>query len=224
MEFVKSIKKHLWIYVYIGAFAFVIYYVFEYYSEVKEIFSIHFLPFLLLSLFFNFLSFLSGAMAWAYMVKRQYKNTSFIKMIWVYYASQITRYIPGNVWSFIARFKNAGKYGVRKSSTALFLAVENINLILVPALLSLLSLSIVEREYDFLLYIVGIILTVLLFVFIFRPELLSFPIEKFAVKFKTHISIKELKKGEIAVVFLLYISYWMFFGLALLVRLEDLHP
>ncbi len=218
----KKIRKYFWYFIYILSFVFILYYIVKYSSYITQIFSLSFLPFVLIAVGLNILAFIAMASSWAYMVKRHHK-ASYISLLHIFFISQITRYVPGNIWSFIARFTNNKKIGVNNSATAYFLAIENLNLIVTAAVFSLFSIGLLRINSSVPLILAILLSFCFMIVFFFFPHLFKNVIDRFAAKFHVKADYTSLSKKDLIVVFILFIAYWTLFGSAFFIILQGFH-
>ena len=208
----KRIKKYLWVLLYVCAGGFLVYYLVKYTGTSLSLLSLHIVPYLLGALALNFVTFFFAAFAWAFMVKRHFPETRTGQLVKSYYISQITRYVPGNVWSFVARYKNVKQLGVKGQAIGFYLAVENINLILTAFIFAFFSIAILGKGYTIPVIGLAIFLGVLFGVLLFKPELFKKVLQVFAKKFKSDISYDNLTKSDLLIVCILYLLYWISFG------------
>lgn len=209
----QKVKKYIWIILYTLSAIFVIYYIYKYLYILKDIFvSPTNISYFVLSIIINSIAFLVMASNWAFMVKRHHKG-NYLQLLNIFYISQLTRYVPGNIWSFLVRYKENTKIGVNKSSTTYLLAIENIMLISIAFLFSVFAIGLIQINFTIEIIIFSICVISLLILF-FNPKYLKKAVEIMGKRFKTEISFNELNKKDLFIVFLLFCLYWLLFGIS----------
>jgi hypothetical protein len=112
--------------------------------------------------------------------------------------SELMRYIPGNVWSFAARYKGSREGGAARSSSIIALIVEALSLVSGAAIVTLVS-----RPHGWLLAVCLGIIVVSVAILIILPHLKKMP--RFA-------EMKPIPNAFGLVVW--YVLVWVTFGLA----------
>lgn len=217
----KTFKRFSWYVIYAIAVVFIVYYIAKYFNSFKVVFSLHFLPFLLGAFIANFLAFFVMGSCWAYMVKRHHP-AQYLNLVESFYVSQITRYVPGGIWSFWARIENNTKMGISKSATGYFLAIENINLLFTAALFSLLAFTLITSTYFVMFGVVFLVLLASFGTFFFFPDIMHKLLDIFSRKFSFQIVYNDLGHAEQAVVLLFFVVYWILFGISFYIILEGM--
>ncbi len=94
------------------------------------------------------------ALSWHTLMKSLGEDVSPKENFAVWFLSEFTRYIPGNVWSFGSRIVLAGDQGVAKKVTAAALSLEIILLIVTTAVLSVPALTMATKLQNWNLLII----------------------------------------------------------------------
>lgn len=110
---------------------------FDLLSKVKNVN----LPILILSLiFFQFYFFLRGFL-WQEILKEKGYKLPLKKLLFLWSFSELKRYTPGNIWSFLGRVVSFGKFGVKSKDIIHALFIESEFIIVASIVVSLLSLN-----------------------------------------------------------------------------------
>ena len=99
------------------------------------------LPILILSVIFFQLYFLLRGILWTEILKQKKYNLQFRKSLFLWSFSELKRYTPGNIWSFIGRVFLFNKLGVKNKDTIHGLVIESEVIIVSGFLVSLLPLN-----------------------------------------------------------------------------------
>ncbi len=199
----KSVLSYL---LYIFAIIYIVYFIINlhlnsynfHFSILPEIFS----------LVLNILAFVCASLSWFVLLKSGNKNTKLLAAMKSYYYSQIARYIPGNIWSFLFRYKLSENENTTKSKITFFLLVENVNLIGISVLLSLFFILFYNKVYSKYIYIYYTLPVFFLLFLIFYKKVLIF-IDKIS---RGKIAYFEIKYKYIILSFIFFILYWLFFS------------
>lgn len=98
------------------------------------------LPVILLSVFsFQFYFFLRGIL-WQKILKHKGYNLPIKKVLFLWSFSELKRYAPGNIWSFLGRLVYFNRLGIKKKDIFHSLFIESLIIVVSSALVSLLSL------------------------------------------------------------------------------------
>jgi uncharacterized membrane protein len=209
----NSVKTYIWLGFYLLSAGFIIYYFYKYFHSLTLHVGWSSVPFLIFAFVLNGAAWFVMASAWAYMIM-QHHDIPFMDAVRSFYVSQIVRYIPGNVWSYLARFTNSKKLGVSVSSTAYYFSLENINLIFVSFLFSLLSISFFSSAYYLPIGVGLTVITVLFFIIQFNPTYFKKILQVFAKRFHATVEYENFSKMQLGIVFLFFVGYWLLYGLA----------
>lgn len=81
------------------------------------------------------------ALSWHYILNSLNRRLNFKDSLSSYFLGESTRYIPGNIWSFVSRTYLAGQKGIPKSILLISLAAEVFLVIFITAILSIPALA-----------------------------------------------------------------------------------
>ncbi len=96
-------------------------------------------PFIVLSVFSFFLYFVFRILFWRELTKEKGIDVPFAETIYLWSMSEVKRYIPGNIWSFVGRVQSYEKHQVSSKTMAHLLVSEILFLIVSCITFSLLS-------------------------------------------------------------------------------------
>lgn len=126
-------------------------------------------PFLLASGIVSFLVFyFLRSLIWHLIIKEYSNNISFKDSCYMWSISELKRYIPGNIWSFLGRATLFAKRGVKKKDVGIGLIIEAQMFILGSFVVSVLSLPFLVSNYSLILgqtVVFVLVLVVLLYTF-----------------------------------------------------------
>lgn len=145
----------------------------------------------------------------SYRIILNFGRINFIQSSYCYFKSQITRYIPGNIWGVAARLYFFRKYGFKKREILAAFFYES-GLIIFSAALAYFIFRGFYSSYLFLDIILAVV-GFLVFLIIFNCRIFSYFFSFFK---KTEIEIKIPLSKSISYIFL-YLIFWLFCGLAL---------
>src|SRR5579872_2872445 len=176
-------------------------------------------PLLAVSWIFFLLYFITRTIAWKLILKDLGSDLPLKKAGPIWFWSEFSRYIPGNIWSFLGRVYLAGKEGVPKKITLASLILEII--FLVGGATFFLGVFIALWPYKsdsdfrwFFLAAVPVIAVIL------SPNLLIKSLNFLLIKFKlTPIEFKITRLGLLKI-FLTFFLCWLFYGLASFISMK----
>lgn len=176
---------------------------------------------LVIGCFFLFLFFLIKAILWWKLLKENNFNTDINEGLYNYSLSEIKRYIPGNIFSFIARTSSFNSMGVPVKKTVYFLFIEAFLLTLASTIFMPLSLSFIKNGVIDKLYlniqIVIVVVAAVLFLIttltlvLLKIKNITLPIQKITPFVVGKLGC--LKRKIYFDLFLMYVLAWFFFGL-----------
>lgn len=106
--------------------------------SLSQLFSLNFI-FLGLSILAFFFYFVFRVLFWKELTRERGIQTNFVDTAYLWSTSEIKRYVPGNVWSFIGRTQSYEKHNITKASFVHLLFLEIFFLLISTSALSLLS-------------------------------------------------------------------------------------
>lgn len=130
--------------------------------------------------FFFFLYFLLRGILWSELLRLKGYRIPFKKSLFFWNTSELKRYVPGNIWSFLGRTFSFSNLGVKKSDVINSLLIESELIVAGTAIVSLMSLGFVFVILpDSIIgpiaqQLIVLIILILSLVFIFNP--LRFPL------------------------------------------------
>jgi len=144
---------------------------------------------------FLFYYFIRGYI-WKRMIKMSGHGISYKDANFIWAASEIQRYIPGNIWSFLGRAVMFSERGINKKSFAKYSILEIQLLVLTSTLISLLSIPFLVKYFslDLPYYAAIIFIITAILAFLFKNPI--------------HSNIKES-------IYLLFLNIIMFFAFGL---------
>src|SRR3989339_408617 len=81
-------------------------------------------PLLVLSIILASASYFSAAFGWIYTIKKLKQKLSVKKGLLIFFKAQISRYIPGTIWSYLGRIYLSKKENIAKTTTFISLLLE----------------------------------------------------------------------------------------------------
>ncbi len=112
-----------------------------------------------LSLVFFIFYFFQRAYVWKKIIStKSEKKISLFETAYLWEASEIRRYVPGNFWSIISRVSSFSKDDLRKTTTLSLYALESIFIVIADLILSLFAINLIFSIYKSFSFISGIIL------------------------------------------------------------------
>jgi len=155
--------------------------------------------------------FLTRSLAWRQIMADLGFRLSLAQSIRVWFLSEFSRYVPGNVWSFFGRVYLAEKAGAAKKVTAASLAIEMIFLVGSTAVFAAIYLLMIPYQvasayrWLFLLAIPAVIL-------LLTPSILKNVINKLLKLMKKEPIEFKFSSGKLIIVLLLFTLAWAFYG------------
>lgn len=210
----KILKKYLWISIYLLAGFFLAGYFYRNWPLLHQVINPASLHFFFYALICNTLAFGLYGYIWVYIITRHNTVQKF-SVYKCFYVSQITRYVPGNIWSVLARFENNKQFGISYGASAYYYAIENIMLLSSALFFSLFSFSLLGNKATFPIIIGFCIFFLGGGLLFFKPEYFQRLIGLIEKRFGKVSTFSDLGKYELLMVFLLFCLYWILFGLAL---------
>jgi len=167
-------------------------------------------------LFFAWLAYLGyffvRSIAWRQIMFDLGADLKLFPSVKIWFLSEFSRYIPGNVWSFLGRVYLAEKKGIAKKVTAASLAVEMIFLVGSTAIFAAIYLPLMPYQvatayrWLFLLVIPAVIL-------LLTPSTLQRIINKMLKLMKKEPIEFKFSSSKLSIVLLLFTLAWAFYGL-----------
>ncbi len=174
--------------------------------------------FLILALLFHAGSFSLLGFSWNAILSEVCGMKLDTKKVWrIFFISQIIRYIPGKVWSFInLGIANKEKLGLRKTYTLLAIFIEITLRMAIGALISVIVLFEIFHQYSFFYYIVLFLTTFAAVTVIFNQNFLNkFLNWIFRKKGKNFISQTKFKLTTLMKLCGIFALHWLVFGIGL---------
>lgn len=163
------------------------------------------LPLLSLAIAFFLVYFFIRGYIWKRMIKHSGHQISYKDANFIWASSEMKRYIPGNIWSFLGRAVMFAEKGISKKDIAKYSIIEMELIILASSIVSFLSLPFISKHYalpQYLSIILPLVLTIIVILYIFHGKL----------KFK-HFVLPDFKPTETLLLLLLNIIMFLCFGL-----------
>lgn len=156
--------------------------------------------------------FLLRATAWWLTLRRLDSPLPFAKACYIWFISEFSRYIPGNVWSFVGRVYLCDKEKISKRMASLSLLLEIFYLVGASLALGLVFFFTGSTTLQLPLWSLIIILPIV--ITIINPKILGRLIDALFFKWKKdHIKFS-LNFSQSIFIFLLYIAAWLAYGFA----------
>jgi len=180
---------------------------------------------LLASLIAFILSLFIQGVAWFYLHKKIGKKVRFFELLYAYYASNIVRYIPGNIWSYLMRLRKNKKLGVSESETLYLSLIEIIFFLISSWIVFILSIFFWTEPLVFSnKYTVLFIVSILFIIFaIFSPRIVKWYIKKYMHGHNISFAFIKLPWHNLIKIFLIYFIYWAIAGLGLYFSLLSIY-
>lgn len=135
------------------------------------------LPIIILSIFFFQFYFLLRGLLWQEILKEKGYKLPLKKLLFPWSFSELKRYTPGNIWSFLGRIVSFGKLGIKTKDIFSSLLMESEFIVISSLSVSLLSLNFLfnilpDIKYEifvqpFIVFLVGVIF----FAFVFNKKI-----------------------------------------------------
>jgi uncharacterized membrane protein YbhN (UPF0104 family) len=125
--------------------------------------------FLLVSIVFFLIYFLMRAFAWGLMMEMMGYKLKFKENTYAWQFSEIKRYVPGNVWSFLSRATLFERLGVPKKTSGKGILIEIEYLVLSNMIISLLALNLISlylKQAGSMVYFAFASFTIVVFTFV----------------------------------------------------------
>lgn len=147
---------------------------------------------------------------WQIMLEKKGYKISFSETLYRWEFSEVKRYIPGNVWSFLSRASLFEDVGVPKKVSAHFLIIEMELVIIATFVLSLLSVPLI---INFLKLVSFGNVPLLIFSALAISSVLIFVFGTKFIQGKFQKSVPDFSLTTNLLLILIYISAFFFFGL-----------
>lgn len=186
-------------------------------DEIKDIFLELDLGAIIASLIIFIFSLFIQALAWLYLVKKINKKVRLISVFDAFFVSNLVRYIPGNIWGYMARIRLHAKIKVPSQDVLYLSLVETIFLVISSWVVFLASFLFWQNQFLFSYqYAVFIIFSLLLVIFVlYSPRVIKWFAAKYMKGKKINFSLSGLTSFEVAKILLIYILFWIINGLSL---------
>ncbi len=102
-----------------------------------------------LSLFFNISAHLFAAWVWTWILDLFSTKLQGIKAIYVYLITNISKYLPGNIWHFVGRVKAVQKEGDSLATATVSAIIEALFMAIAALLVTIISATIGVMEINF---------------------------------------------------------------------------
>ncbi|MFH1749719.1 MAG: lysylphosphatidylglycerol synthase transmembrane domain-containing protein [bacterium] len=172
----------------------------------------------ILAIMFHTLSFFVLGFSWNRILTEVSGQTLDTKKVWkIFFTSQIIRYIPGNVWSFInLGVANSEKLGIRKTHTLLAIFIEIALRMAVGALISVIVLYEIFHKFSLFYYAILVITVFGALFVIFNQKILNSILNwLFRKKGENFISQAKFKKRTLVGLSGIFALHWIVFGIGL---------
>lgn len=163
------------------------------------------LPLLSLAIICFLIYYFMRGYIWKRLIKQSNHEISYKDANFIWAASELKRYIPGNIWSFVGRAVLFSERGISKKDIARYSIIEIELIILGSITISLLSLPFIVQRFtlpQYLNTILPLTLTIIFLIYIFNQKL----------KLK-HFILPDFSPAEILFLIFLNIITFLFFGL-----------
>ncbi|MFC1656368.1 YbhN family protein [Patescibacteria group bacterium] len=171
-----------------------------------------------IAIMFHTLSFFVLGFSWEKILTEVTGQKLDSKKVWkIFFTSQIIRYIPGNVWSFInLGVANSEKLGVRKTHTLLAIFIEITLRMVVGALISVVVLYEVFHKFSLFYYVILVITALGALIVVFNQNTLNKILNwVFRKKGENFVSQTEFKKRTLVGLSGIFALHWIIFGIGL---------
>jgi len=168
---------------------------------------------LITSIFFLWVHFLSSVLGWKLILDKLDVSLPFLKGIKIMFYSQLGKYLPGKIWTFVGRMHFCQKVGIPNSKTFISMVLELALTVLSGILIFLISLLLGSRfKMDinpFLLVTVAVLILMII-----HPKILVRLINFFLRWLKKEQIKIDLNFSQIFVLTAYYCIIWFCFGIA----------
>lgn len=169
--------------------------------------------------------FIQGV-GWFYLHKKIGQKVGFLNLLNAYYLANLIRYVPGNIWGYLARLRRQKKIGVSEPVTLYLSLIEIILMIVSAWVIFLISIFfwtqplVIGNEYIILPAI-----SILFLIFaIFSPAIVKWYIKKYMRGRQINFAFIRLPWRSLTKIFFIYFLYWCVQGLALYFSVISLYP
>jgi len=183
----------------------------EEFSKLKIIFSKNYAYWLILSLGFIISSLMISAIGWVWITNVLHAQVPYHIGVRVFFISQLGRYIPGKLWTFMGRFMLCDKQNVPTTVISESILYEVAMSFLAASAISGLTLAISKNTtlgIDWLPY--AIFCTVLLS--LIAPKLFFFGLNWILIKFGKEPIKTVIKYRHLLAYFILNVFLWLLMG------------
>jgi hypothetical protein len=163
------------------------------------------LPLLSLAILCFLIYYFIRGYIWKRLIKQAGHEISYKDINFIWASSEVKRYIPGNVWSFLGRAVLLAERGISKKDITKYSIIEIELLVLGSIVVSLLSIPFISQYYALPQYLnitVMLITAVIILLYVLHGKL----------KFK-HFILPDFNPAEILLLLLLNIIMFLSFGL-----------
>lgn len=167
--------------------------------------------------------FLMRSIAWRLVLKILGINIGIIEATRVWFLSEFSRYIPGNIWSVLGRVHLSKEHGIAPAVTLASMLIEII--FLVGTALVFLTIFVMLWPYSYAssfrwLFIFAVPLIVILL----SPNLVTKTINWVLIKMKKTIISFQFNRLQLFIVFITFATSWAAYGVASLVVMNSITP
>lgn len=180
-------------------------------------------PLMSISVIIVCLAYFSAAFGWICTIKKLKQKLSLKNGLLIFFKAQISKYIPGTIWSYIGRIYMAKKQKIPKTITFISLILEAVFLVSTSAMMSFLVLLPYLGQRVFSHYLVYFIIATIPILSL-HPRVLNFLIyiiSKVLKKRKTDIRIRYYDLLEI---FGIYVLRGIFLGVGFIAFSNAIYP
>ncbi len=166
--------------------------------------------------------FYSRAFSWGYFLDSVKKtNVSKEEKLYTWFLGESTRYIPGNIWSFVGRFYLTSKRGIPKIQVAISITIEIVSMVFVAFVISIPELlkNFERLQISGMKLLFPLLFILLISICIWILLRMDKYFEKSKINIKNIIKDGNFKRG---ILFQFYA--WIFFGLAAYVLIRPISP
>lgn len=174
--------------------------------------------FLILALLLHTVSFSLLGFSWDKILSEVVGKSLDSKKVWqIFFTSQIIRYIPGKIWSFInLGVANKEKLGIRKTHTLLAIFMEIALRMAIGALISVIVLFEIFHSYSIFYYIILALTVFVAFIVIFNQKFLNKILNwMFRKKGKNFVSQTKFRLKTLLKLSGIFACHWLVFGIGL---------
>jgi len=170
-----------------------------------------------ISLIFSLIAFLGQGLVWLKLTRLfETGKIKSITLLNAFFSSLMVRYIPGNIWSYLSRINNHKKLGIRRFKT-IYLSVIEVFIYVTSGVFVLFITIPLWPDKKLLLdqnLLLIIISAFLILTILFSPLLWHFFFTRIVPKKELNFA-ENFPLSKIFVLFLIYVSIWLLFGLSL---------